>query len=763
MIMGKIQISQPAALVKKGQLNLMKVLQLFESGIKNIYYVDEAGRYAWEYLPCKGSKLQKSVAGQWTVSLKSVAPLICDAPLYENEEQVKIIEKVAQDSMIANGLTEMPVVQSDGRLIAIASEDKGETNHMEWPNLSGESHGFFDGTLYYVPGKLTKDFIQATKDLNNIKELTEPILYNFLEGKESGTILSSTDIYPDNIPTIGIDEIHDKFMEYACYERNVEVLRFCIGFKDFYADCSYPQDDEIVNDMSKSVSKIDEFLKQIESENPIVIKDAYKIDELRWMCTKLRKSEKIGSDNHLYLYYSDKKVFACFLKKLDWYDLARTGKIGFSLTEEYHGTAKFDLTQCKPVEIEEIEEIFTTSICHNTRNHSGSDFFNMILDNHPSLLTIGYHGLSSFTALWRVCLQGKTTESAIACMRQPYNDDVAELVKDNMSTMLRFGYENIDRFYVILAKKLEKDKQPSMQAWFKALYIAANELSGRTFKQRIAPAIFYDYHGGYDTRGYSKISISQAFHIGTPALDKLRTELYDSFIYHKAIGVVRNQISRLSSLLKDNLRYGTKAWYGRPLDAIELYSRDYWNPVEYLSVNIDCVRVVRFEDLKLFPRQTLLAVCDYLHLVWSDTLLKVTTNGQDPGKVDGTSGFDTAPVYRINTEYMSNLDWYRYELLIQHLQPLVGYKPKFYDGMEYSDEDLKRLFDIPFKLEKISKWHDDWPNEDSVKKFHKTIYEMALNSMHKKGKEVSLEINGKKLQPVPWLRPKLVSEEELYS
>ena len=92
-----------------------------------------------------------------------------------------------------------------------------------------------------------------------------------------------------------------------------------------------------------------------------------------------------------------------------------------------------------------------------------------------------------------------------------------------------------------------------------------------------------------------------------------------------------------------------------------------------------------------------MAVCDYLHLIWSDTLLELTTNGQDPGEVDGTRGFDTAPVYRINTEYISNLDWYRYELCIQNLQPLVGYKPKFYDGMEYSDEELKRLFALKYQ------------------------------------------------------------------
>lgn len=758
--MKQIEISQPVALVRKGHLNLMEILRWFESGIENVYYVDESGRYAWEFLPRKGSKLTKSDTDQWTVALKPLAPLICDGPL--NDEQIRIIGKSAQDAMKTNGLTEMPIVQQDGRVIAIAKLIDDETHEVNWPKLSCEPHIFSASNLYYVPGSLMNDFIQVTQGFKNVRELTKSILYDFLEGKETGSILCSTDIYPDNVPTVSIEEIHDKFTEQACYEHNIEALELCVGFKNFYAGCSYPYADDTASEVSNPVSKIVAFLSQIESKKPIVLKDAYNLEELKWMCTKLRESEKIGSDNHLYLYYSNKNIFTNSLKRLDWREVAQTGRIGFSLTEEYQGSANFFLDDCKPIEINEIEEIFTTTICGETRNYSGSDFFNMVLDNHPSLLTIGYHGLSSFTALWMVCLKDKSVEKAIAFMRQPPNSDVAELVKDNMHTMLRFGYENIERFYEILIRKLSGDTLPSMQDWFKAFYLAANELSGRAFKQRIVPAIFYDYHGGYDTKGYSKISISHSFRIDVESLVKLRKELYSSFMYHKTIGVVRNQISRLSSLMKSNLKGGTKSWFGRPLDAITLYSHDYWNPIENQDVNIDYIRVVRFEDLKLYPRETLLSVCEFMHLIWSDTLLEVTTNGQDPGKVDGTRGFDTAPVYRINTEYMSNLDWYRYELLIQHLQPLVGYKPKFYDGMEYSDDELRSLFAVPFKLEKISKWNDDWPNADSIKKFHEKVLEMALNAMHKRDKELFLEKNGKKMQPVPWLKPKLENGSKLY-
>ena len=60
--------------------------------------------------------------------------------------------------------------------------------------------------------------------------------------------------------------------------------------------------------------------------------------------------------------------------------------------------------------------------------------------------------------------------------------------------------------------------------------------------------------------------------------------------------------------------------------------------------------IVKFEELKKSPRETLLLICDRFEIPWSDTLMSTTRNGvkelYDNG-VRQITGFSLAPVYNI--------------------------------------------------------------------------------------------------------------------
>lgn len=108
---------------------------------------------------------------------------------------------------------------------------------------------------------------------------------------------------------------------------------------------------------------------------------------------------------------------------------------------------------------------------------------------------------------------------------------------------------------------------------------------------------------------------------------------------------------------------------------------------------------VRFEDLKLYPKETTEKFCEFLRIPQSESCLHITTNGENSGIVDGTAGFDVTPVYKTHPEHLSTLDYYRIELLNAKNFQIQGYKLRYYDGTKYTPEDLKKLFDIPFKVE----------------------------------------------------------------
>lgn len=171
---------------------------------------------------------------------------------------------------------------------------------------------------------------------------------------------------------------------------------------------------------------------------------------------------------------------------------------------------------------------------------------------------------------------------------------------------------------------------------------------------------------------------------------------------------------------------------------------------------------MRFEDLKLYPKETTAKVCEFLRIPWSDTCLHITTNGEDSGIVDGTSGFDTTPVYNPHLEHLSTLDYYRIELLNYKNYNVYGYKPKYYDGVKFSREELEFLYAIPFKVEKQKlESRKDWPNEKESNDFHKWILAKAIEVMEN-GEKDPVDENGEPMELVKCLFPDLKPGQKLF-
>ena len=463
----------------------------------------------------------------------------------------------------------------------------------------------------------------------------------------------------------------------------------------------------------RPASRLQEFLAQVESPTPIVLQDAYDVKELTWMCDRLRTSERFGADNHLYLRYSSKAQLERAMREEDWSGVTDAGKVVFLFDSDEQPSTGGRQREPQPLSIEEIVEIVDCIPC----GFSGSDFFYMILDSHPNLLTIGWHGLATFPELYRMFCEGKTADEAVEHLSHPRNEKEWNCIKRNLPDMLKYRTEErMKPFLEGLLKCLSQQKMYSMSDWCKAFFLSANAACGRTFPQRMAPAVFYAKHGFAWT-------------------SEEEQEFRSGFRYQKFIGIVRAPLSQMGCRQNGLIHDGPmEGWRKHPLATLQAYIFDEdWTYGYYLDPTDSryaLSRQVRFEDLKLYPQETTEKICAFLRIPWSETCMHITTNGDDGGIVDGTEGFDITPVYKLHDEYLSALDKYRIELLNVKNFRVQGYDLKYYDGQRYSDEELKKLFDLPFKVETqtFDNW-PGWPDAKVIEAFHARIYKRACEVM----------------------------------
>ena len=153
------------------------------------------------------------------------------------------------------------------------------------------------------------------------------------------------------------------------FEKNQEAFKECTGFHMSFDNVSATE-----GNLPQVESRIKSFLSQVDSNLPIILEDAYDIEEIMWMCDRLRESDKFGSDNNLYLQYSSRADFLKSMETLDWTYIARSGKAVFLFGDEQK--LKYYPTDSKlgtplPLQIDEIVEMGNSI----PRGFSGSDFF----------------------------------------------------------------------------------------------------------------------------------------------------------------------------------------------------------------------------------------------------------------------------------------------------------------------------------------------------------------------------------------------------
>lgn len=430
-------------------------------------------------------------------------------------------------------------------------------------------------------------------------------------------------------------------------------------------------------------------------DKPLLIENEFNVHNLRFLKDNVRASEDYGGDNHIYLHYDSFDEFCILLYAIEWSELLEGQKFVFLFGEERQQYYPMDfkklfgidyaLAEATPIRIDEVQRIILEM---QVLPNSGNAFLQQILDWHPNLLTMAY-SMTEFGLFYEEVLKGRDFEQII----ERINECLSQKEYNKIQTLfLIFGGYQQERDYIhdfgqflnALYPYYPSQAVLSKKQWFIAFYLAYADMMGRDFKnERIVPALFYGIHFWY---------ISPAI-----CYDAIK-DVLEEFPYYLRIGSIRDPIAAMAgniNMLKNNDALNKIPYFPNLtnwlLDGEAVFEKYFPDrESEYL---------VRFEDLKLNTKATLAALAEAFNIPLSHTMFETTSCGEEAAEFRGTSGFDPKPIYKKRREFLNDFDRFRLELVSwKHYEPF-GYKPKLYDGMRYTDGDVRKMLELPFKFE----------------------------------------------------------------
>lgn len=530
----------------------------------------------------------------------------------------------------------------------------------------------------------------------------------------------------------------------ACYEPNVEEMRanfqenvellenypFVLGeitrkFEELPYQLYMISETEfyIFNKKKECFTEIYQFddgsqfdLHSKEIDSVLFLENEANYSRLRFLNDNLRRSEDLGYDNHIYLFYNSFDDLVKLLLVAPLNQLLVEQKFLFLLGEKnrvcpicFERRFGIDYTKHAPQRLR-VEEIKRIIFGWKIENFSGTSFLADIMDFHPDLITIPDCKAYSFYDFYTNQLKGKTASEVVFYLNAlPDTDNeksfISSLVYCQSETISKELSDEFNRisskeFLNELALMLNGIEYPSAKEWLVGIYLAYSNCHGRKFG-RVVPALFVYPH-------------DDMFYLARIRRENI--ELYfsiiQSFPYHKIIALIRDPVTQAGSLinfainghpLAKNEQGEIQSDLFRSFAFSAILPKDYYFPINHPLYQD--IAVIRFEDLKLNPEATFESMAEFLNIPVTESMYHTTWCGLERSGVTTENavfdGFDPAPVYKKYDKYLSLFDKYRIEILSRNCMQAYGYQHKYYDGQPFSDKDLISIMELPFLCESI--------------------------------------------------------------
>lgn len=439
---------------------------------------------------------------------------------------------------------------------------------------------------------------------------------------------------------------------------------------------------EFVNVRDQVISR--NFFKNL--DDPILARDVFSQYELEYLNDNVRKSEDVGRENHIYLHYTDWKVFCAWLQVLNMKPLAESEKAVFLIeneVEQYPIDFKerfgIDYSQfpVQPVALSEYKRL----IWHTQlSSHNGGDFFNEIFDAHPNLVALPSVMFSNI-------------EETVAKLKTQMKQ------AGNLQNAIK-GFSTWDSR---LVTELYSMRDPSDKDYFVAIYL--NQKGSKTFTDkasRIVPALFFQPH--FHNIVYS-VHVDRAGRavLGSDEYNDVRSSpLFQDFKYIKTFTPMR----RITTSHGATMRFMEQSCKkGEEDGSPRVFRNAVIDRVLNRSFMIDPQDrlyhdsvLVRFEDGKLNPKATFTALAAFLDLPYTESMTYCSEDGKrDPTQtllgLENAVGFDTSTVYRTYDEFANDSERKYIEYFMRDAYAYYGYDFHYYDGGELDSAQIMALVD----------------------------------------------------------------------
>lgn len=303
-------------------------------------------------------------------------------------------------------------------------------------------------------------------------------------------------------------------------------------------------------------------------------------------------------------------------------------------------------------------------------SYSGNVFFRGIMDGHPEILMIPYSDLNNNLFYYCIRLAGVDSNEILSVFWKMYDEEASSK---------EVYFTDVEKFEKSFKRLVCWKKVFTSQELFIIFHIAYVEmLSGRQFLDVSKMVIYWEPHC-----------------ISRDEFPFFALWLEDKQINGRTVRLRRNNMSRTGSACESA---AIKPAYARAnifhvmfLEEMDSDINGKRCPYQYWEEHI-----LRFEDIKLFPKEKLLKVCEWLDISWSDSMLN-TTNLGEVQSYRGNTGFDLQPVFKKSEDFLSEFDRFRISIACSLYQRKYGYT--YENCMRFSRKELQEMFLKPFLFE----------------------------------------------------------------
>lgn len=318
--------------------------------------------------------------------------------------------------------------------------------------------------------------------------------------------------------------------------------------------------------------------------------------------------------------------------------------------------------------------------------HNGNVLFRQSLAGHPQIIVIEEYSLFN-NDLYSICI--RLAEEKADCILSEFWILMQELYDANS---IDICFPDKDRFVRKMDELLAAKK-----------YFTSQEL-------------FVMFHLAYETMKRDIVNLGNIVIYWEPhSLDR---ELVRDFAYWLessdvkgfTICMTRNRYIRVGSCMKDYP--AEKGWnkWGLICGVQDIKKKKiykYWEE-----------QIIKFEELKCKPEDTLKMICRWIGISFHNVLLKTTFRNEISYYDGDITGFDTKPAYNLYEEYFTSFDRLRICMVSTSYQKQYGYP--YIACLDFSRRDLQEFFLKEFRWEALSDALRG-KNEDSIMDMQKRV------------------------------------------